>query len=822
MRNKIFRPEILYRKRINTMLSKIFEVPIFFISASMGYGKTISVKNFLEKKTDIQIIWFDAYNEENDDSWAWYKFCEAIKSTNFNLGQSLSAYGFPKNMFDLYKVVDTICKEIKQKTVMVIDDWYDERTVNINYLIKVIALEKMPNLHIIIISRNKPEKQYIELQSKQRCLVMWQDDIAYTQDETVEFFEINGIILTQEEKKKVYEYTGGWTSATYLALLQYNNKKTFDNIPKATELIKISVYDKFDEITKQILLKLALVDKFTLEQAIYVTGNKKASDVIQELLSNNCFIRYDITLKTYTLHSILISALKEEVFLSDIDINKINNACGDWYYEKLKDIEAMEYYFKGNNVERILDLIERNKTIDLTNLWDRIIKPIFEQLSMEQKIKRPIAYLVYIFFYILYVNIEKGKELLYDLWVIYEMNDDLNERNQVLGDIAFLESLTMFDNVKKMIRYQKKAYDLLEGKTSKIANNKMPVTFGSPNMLCLFYKKKGELKKIVDYLKTELKYFIYISNGGGEGSDYLMTAEYLFETGDSQNAELLADKALNKAVSKNQTSIAICSLFLLMRIYVNTNDMCGVKSKYDNLIKEYENLSIPRFLNGTEIALGYIDGITGNLANMNKWIEGVESLDLQIISPFTSMKYIVSAIAMVLKKSYIELEIQAEIMLESHSKRKNILGSIYAYIFDAIAKCNLYGVVTAKESLLNAIDLAKEDGVIMCFIELSPHVLPVIKKLEKENEYAKMLLPKCEHFNEIYKQNYSNIKKVELSLRELEIMRLVDEGYKQGEISRELNIALVTVKKHISSVYFKLNVKNKTVAINLLKEKNIL
>ena len=102
--------------------------------------------------------------------------------------------------------------------------------------------------------------------------------------------------------------------------------------------------------------------------------------------------------KTYTLHSILRSALREEVISLDIDLNKINNACGDWYSEKLKDIDAMEYYYKAKNYERILDLIERNNTIDLTNLWERIINPVFDELSMEQKVNRPIAYLTIYFF----------------------------------------------------------------------------------------------------------------------------------------------------------------------------------------------------------------------------------------------------------------------------------------------------------------------------------------------------------------------------------------------------------------------------------------
>lgn len=822
MRSKIFRPKILHRKRINNILSQIFEISIFFVSASMGYGKTTSVRNFLERKKGIKTIWFDTANEKDDDAWMWYKFCNAIKNTNVNLSQRLSAYGFPKNNMDLYRIVNAIRDEIKQKTVLVIDDWYDYKTSYINYLIKVIALEKISDLHIVIISRNKPANQYIELELKQKCLVMWQDDIAFTFDETIEFFEINGIRLTQKEKVEVYEYTGGWTSATYLALLQYYNENTFNNIPKATELIKTAVYDKFDDTTKKILLKLAPLEYFTLEQAVFITESKKSNDVIKELLSNNCFIKYDRKSKTYALHAILRSAVEEEIALLNVDLNKINNTCGDWYSKKLKDIEAMEYYYRARNYERILDLIERNDTIDLTKIWKRIIKPVFDELSIDQKVKRPIAYLTYIFFYIIYVDPIAAKDLLYEIWVIYEVNEEAKDRNQVLGEISFLESLLMFDDVKKMTEHQKKAYELFDGGTSKIANNKMPITFGSPHFLCLYHRKKGELKDLVECFKREIIYFNHISNEGAAGANYLMNAEYFYETGDVYNGELFAYKALHKAKAKNQISIIICSLFLLLRISVNKNDDYNVRNKFNDLLKEYKNLEIPRFLNGTEIALGYIDGITGNLENIHIWIRDKESPNMQIFSPYMSMGYIVSGLAMILKKSYIELEIQAEVMLEAYSPKNYILGMIYSYVFDSIAEYNLRSIKQAQKSLLKAINLAREDNLVMCFVELAPHILPILKQIQKKDNYMKMLLSKCEMFNDIYIKNYSDIGKIELTSRELEIMKLVDEGHKQTEISKELNIALVTVKKHVASVYCKLDVKNKTVAINLLKEKGII
>ncbi len=822
MINKKNRIKILHRKRINNMLSQIFEVPIFYISAAIGYGKSTLIKNFLEKKKDIQTIWFDTSNEENNDVWMWDKFCNSIRRTDFKISERISNYGFPKNNMDTHEIIEMIRDGMKQKTVMVLDNWYNERTTHINYLIKAIALAGIDNLHIVIISRNRPADEYIEFELKQKCVIICQTDIEFNFNETVEFFEINGIILKEKEKKELYKYTGGWILATYLALLQYYNKNTFDNIPKATELIKTVIYDELDETTKQILLKLSLVKTFTLEQAIYITGDKKANHVIMDLSSKNSFIMYNSKSKTYTLHSILRNALEDEFLLSNLDLNEINNSCGDWYSKRLEDIDAIRYYYNGKKFQRILDLMERNYTIDLSDMVPEIINSVFNELSIDEKIHRPIAYLIYIFLYIIHGKPLIAAKLLYEAKAIYERDENLKEKNQILGEVAVVESFIMFNNSRKMNELHKKAYEFFNGGTSRIVNPKMPFTFGSPHILYLYHNKKGELTELVENFQQKVKYFIRISNGGGAGSNYLMNAEYFFETGDVYNGELFAYKALYKAKENKQTSIIICSLFLLMRIFVNTDNRNEARNNLNRLIKEYENFNSPSFLNGVEMAMGYIQGISGNLEDMPRWMKDVEMPNLSIILPVASMSYVVLGLAIILKGNYSELEILVKTMLESYGPKNNIFGILYAYTFDSISKYNLYEKGQAKKLLLKAIDLAKEDNIIMCFVELAPHILPILRDLEKENEYVKMLLPKCERFKEIYEKNYCDRGKVELTPRELEVMKLVDEGYKQKEISEKLNIALITVKKHITSVYLKINVKNKTIAINLLKEKGIL
>ena len=52
-----------------------------------------------------------------------------------------------------------------------------------------------------------------------------------------------------------------------------------------------------------------------------------------------------------------------------------------------------------------------------------------------------------------------------------------------------------------------------------------------------------------------------------------------------------------------------------------------------------------------------------------------------------------------------------------------------------------------------------------------------------------------------------------LTHRERELMELVKQGLTNQEIATQLEIAEQTVKNHLSSVYIKLNVKNRITAL---------
>lgn len=71
--------------------------------------------------------------------------------------------------------------------------------------------------------------------------------------------------------------------------------------------------------------------------------------------------------------------------------------------------------------------------------------------------------------------------------------------------------------------------------------------------------------------------------------------------------------------------------------------------------------------------------------------------------------------------------------------------------------------------------------------------------------------------NENFVPNTSLISQLEISKRELEILNLMAQGYSNEEIASTIFVSLSTVKTHNQNLFFKLDVKRRTQAIDKAK-----
>lgn len=70
--------------------------------------------------------------------------------------------------------------------------------------------------------------------------------------------------------------------------------------------------------------------------------------------------------------------------------------------------------------------------------------------------------------------------------------------------------------------------------------------------------------------------------------------------------------------------------------------------------------------------------------------------------------------------------------------------------------------------------------------------------------------------------NEAELKKLNLSSREYEVLQLLAKGYSNSEIANSLFLSLSTVKTHVSNLFFKMDVKSRTQTIEKARRLKII
>jgi LuxR family maltose regulon positive regulatory protein len=169
--------------------------------------------------------------------------------------------------------------------------------------------------------------------------------------------------------------------------------------------------------------------------------------------------------------------------------------------------------------------------------------------------------------------------------------------------------------------------------------------------------------------------------------------------------------------------------------------------------------------------------------------------------------------------------LEAAITMERHGDEIRYL------VLIALAQHALGNTQTALDSLRQALTLAEPQGYVRVFVDEGFPMAELLSFASSQNiapDYASKLLAAFPQYvlnvvpidNEL--RVNTQILVEQLSQREIEVLRLIAEGYKYQEIAERLVVSINTVRHHTRNVYGKLDVNNRTQAIGKAKELNLL
>lgn len=813
----LMKPKILHRGHVKKKLEGIFTTPLFFVISEMGSGKTTAVREFLRKKRKIKYVWFSFERDMTEDIWLWVRFCKSLEQTNVQLGRKMLKYGIPQSALDMERLIHSISSEMEMETVVVLDDVQLCDSKLLKGVIEKVAAANIPMLHIVLISRKEPLENAYTLVDAGKAKMMTSRNFEFSKIECEDFFILNDAPLTDTDVDILYEKTKGWASALYLALMHYMNGQSLSMMDSGEELIRTAFYNGLDEGTKHSLLILSKISNFTLDQAEFITKDRSIRSTLKRLYDYNCFTKYDEDSRAYSFHSVLKEFLSQEFDKSDIDEQSIYELQGDWYLAVGERINAISAYTMCSDNKRILEIMSEPAAVKLMNMAPNVIRQAFDNMSIYERYSNPIAYLTYIYSYSTVIDVKEGMKMLKDVKAYYEKIRDLEDRNQIFGEIALIESIGAFNDIKKMFECYERANNYFDGGTSRIFNADVVITFGVPLTMFLYHKEPGDMKEIVELMEEQFWIFNHIANGCGAGMEDLIRAEYEYMQGNFDKAEMKAYKAVYKAQTKSQCGIILSASFLLLRMALFSGKVREVNEILMQMMEEVERDGSQAMTACYEFILGYVFGYMGKTDLIPKWLLECDINKAKLMAPARDTAYLIMGKIACESGDYKKLYEISQTMEEIYTAKHNLMGVMISKVYRSISTFHLKGMNEAAYLMKDALEIAEYDG---CYVTLAENTNEIISILEVTGVPAaktvKALAEKYLESKEVFRRSHKPVN--QLTKRECEVMDLVCDGFTAEAIGKILYVSMSTVKKHTAAAYEKLGVNKKADAIAAYKK----
>ena len=257
----------------------------------------------------------------------------------------------------------------------------------------------------------------------------------------------------------------------------------------------------------------------------------------------------------------------------------------------------------------------------------------------------------------------------------------------------------------------------------------------------------------------------------------------------------------------------------LTKTYAALGDITNAKLVLEELRENAMNDGNSYMVNVAMAAMAEIHMQESNRKEISKWVN--HAADHPLIQPHGFFHPRLTHIKALLYLGTPTLLEKAQSLMDQwlqfldQTKPKNFY--IETYLTQAWMRLLQDDEASALELVDKAIKLAQESGYIASFLGISSLVLSFIEaNSEKFNKYA--IYQSIQFLPKVPQYNTSN----PLSSRELDIVELLPQRITNKEIGAQLFISEDTVKKHLTSIFKKLEVKNRRTAVQKAQEKGII
>lgn len=782
----------VFPERAKAKLRKAYtEKQPVYIYGMVGYGKTALVEQFLEKK---KYIYFDAATSP-------LACLETLHAQSILVVDNLQ---FLEDMF------------VKER---------------------LLELIRQPDLWLIFISRSKCPGWLLSAYLKYRnfCTIT-ETDLALSEDEIRKYLKERRIgECGPDDIRFIESYCRGHGLAIRLlcdqALIEGRSgegQDVFDaDLFERSRLVfwdyvDREVYQKWDEELIDFIMKVSIVQEFTLELATEISGSARARYYLEEAMSIGNFVT--IEKDTYRLEESVVQSMERRRYLkmTQEQIYELYYNVGLYYRMHGQVMQALEMFQKCRHVGQISEILIENAKYNPSITYIYELRKYYLEMD-ETAVKGRVELIAGLcMIQSLRLDVEKS-EYWYSVLQEKERMAEGKTKRLAKSYLAYLDIALPHRGSSNIADLIKKSAALLMNR--EISLPEFSITSNAPTMMnggkdfCEWSRRDKELANTLG------KIIPLVLGKAGEGLVELALAESSFEKGlDDYEVMRLIAKGQMKADAAGRLEQSYVGAGLMARLHLYN----GHPEDARELLVSFRERAV------AEEKQKIVWNIENMLCQIAMYTEQKTEVDAWLLqAPDENQEFYCMERYRYLTKVHIYLAMKrydaANALLQKLLYYARIYGRTYIQM-----ECELLDVLLQKELGLpwedhfqKLLSWAESYGFTRVISQEAGMVYRLLKVKNwafRDNSYKKRLFAETEKMAKQYPGYMSFQGKLEEPIEDkaLQILKLQALGCSNEVIAEELHISVSTVKYHCRENYRKLGVNGKAAAIAEARKRRLI
>lgn len=879
------RSKIVIRPRLYERLNDGLHHRLTVISASAGFGKTTLVSEWLAG-CDRPVAWLSIDEGDNDPaSFLTYLFA-SLQRIATDMGEGVLGLLQSPQQLPIESILTTLLNEIDAipyPFILVLDDYHVIKTSLIDQAIALLIERMPPQMHLVIITREDPNLPIARLRVRDQLTEIRATELRFTASEAAEFLgQVMGLNLAPEDIDLLESRTEGWIAGLQLAALSLQGHEEPASIIQSFSGSHHFVLDYLvEEVLQQqpayiqtFVLRTSILDRLCgpLCDAVLSNGvgehfppTSSGQETLEYLDRVNLFIvPMDNERKWYRYHHLFADLLRKRLpqsITSNIGDDEREMAgfhilASKWYEENGLEIEAFHHAAIANDTERAARLMEGGA---MPLLFRGVIAPVINWLNSlpnGELDAMPSLWIMYASALLMVGQMTGVEHKLQAAEKALQNTKEDDKTQDLIGHIASIRAtlaVSKHDTETIMTESHRAlenlhpdnlpvrtattwtlgyAYQLQEDRTlaSKAYTEALSISqmIGHMTITIMATLGLGNIQEADNQLDMAAESYRRVLQLAGNPplpiacEAHLGLARILYEWNDLDAAMQHGQETVQLAKHFEHTDRVVAGEVILARLQLARGEISGAMAI---IAKADQSAQQENFVNQMpHIAATHVLALL-HLGNLEDAAHLVQKYDLQISQARVYLAQgNISSVLSVLEP----LRRQAEAK-ELKDERLKIM------VIQAIALHAQGEKLKASQIIVEALTMAEPGGFIRIFVDEGMLMYRLLSEVVNHEKmpmiYLGQLLAAFEaeelemksELNKVHRLVRSTKSLIEpLSVRELEVLRLIAQGLSNREISEQLFITLTTVKGHNRNIFDKLQVARRTEAVALARKLGLL